>query len=148
MKNGPPNAALRGAKEVPVFQQQGTNFPICNRLHAISHVFANSPRLLDFFFTPDRTELAWETAAETLRAAVLHLPDDDDVTLVRIALGIWLDSFHAKISDLYLGFSHQRSDDCARAIAVLAAVNGCICQSCRQRYQRASATRSVTSRDL
>lgn len=131
-----------------MFSRQDPEISICARLHAISHVFASSPCLLHFFFNEERTALRWGTAAATLRTANAHILDDGDVALVRVALSLWLDSRHARISDLYRGFGRGRFDDCLRAVECLAAVQGCDCQNCRQRLGATATADGATSRDL
>lgn len=64
-----------------MFQSQDPRIAICTRLHAISHVFASTPTLLDFFFNEYRTALAWGTASATLRNAERYLDIDDVVTV-------------------------------------------------------------------
>jgi len=131
-----------------MFPRQDSEITICTRLHSISHHLANSPCLLDFFFDEDRRGLRWETASATLRTAGAHILDEGDVALVRVALSIWLDSHHARISDLYRGFGHGRFDDCLRAVECLAATQGCDCQACRVRLAPASAASNAMFEDL
>lgn len=131
-----------------MFPRQDLEIVICNRLHAISHLFAGSPCLLDFFFDEDRRGLRWGSASATLRTADAHILDGGDLALVRVALSIWLDSHHARISDLYRGFGHGRFDDCLRAVECLAASQGCDCQTCRERLAPAPAADDAASKDL
>ena len=131
-----------------MFPRQDPETAICTRLHAISHLFAGSPCLLHFFFSEDRRSLRWGTASATLRAADAHILDGGDLALVRVALSIWLDSHHARISDLYRGFGHGRFDDCLRAVECLAASQGCDCETCLERLAPSPAADDATSEDL
>ena len=104
----------------------------CNRHHAISLLFANDPDLLNFFFTPNRQQLTWGSARRTMRWAVNCL-DSQQATLVRIALGIWLERGRCSFVEAYRGLGVSGFETFLRALELLSSTGGCSCPSCGQR---------------
>lgn len=107
-------------------------FPVCNRHHAISLLLANDPILLNFLFLQCRRELNFGTAERTLRVARRHL-NEQEVLLVRLALGIWLESGRVSFVDAYRGLGDTHFEGFLRALELLHSTSGCGCPACGRR---------------
>ena len=111
---------------------QVPEFSVCNRHHAISLLLANDPNLLNFLFLPCRRELSFATPRRTLRVARRYL-DDQQVLLVRLALGMWLESGRVSFFDAYRGLGDSHFEAFLRALELLHSTSGCGCPCCGRR---------------
>ena len=125
-------------------QSQDPVFPECNRHHAISILLANDPDLLNFLFSWCRRELAFGTAARTLRVAGRYF-DRHQILLVRIALAIWEEKGRVSFVDAYKGLNDSRFETFLRALERLYGTEGCQCADCIQRHLAWSNEHRVTN---
>lgn len=104
----------------------------CSRLHAISHIFADDPHLLNFLFTGDRSELNWPRETAVRMADRMAGFDTQHAILIRVALDLWSDTRYTRLSTLY-SLSDNRLDSVVRALLFLNTTRGCGCPLCRRR---------------
>lgn len=88
----------------------------CIRHRAISVLLANDPRLLEFLFHPCRSRLA--RSAATLRRSAGAFSSGQQI-LVRIALDIWDDAGHVRLSDVVYRLDPVRFEAFLLALEVL-----------------------------
>jgi len=107
---------------------------ICRRHRAISLLLGNDPAVLDFLFDRNRTCL--NDASETIRkeASLLSPPEE---LLAKIALDIWDESGHAKLTETYRILPDYRYECFMLAMEYLGttAYNGCKYLRCRASNQ-------------
>ena len=116
----------------------------CSRLHAISHIFADDPEMLDFCFTPDRYGLNEAREKTVRRADTMDGIDFEKAILVRVAMDLWADTKYTRLSTLY-SLSNHRLDSVVRALMFLNTTGGCGCPRCRRRPSPSTEPRATTS---
>jgi len=104
---------------------------VCNRKHSISLLFSNDSDLLEFFFTPGREAMAWDSPSEA--AFVTGMMKRERAILVRVALDIWNSTGFSRLPEIYQVLGSERFEAFTLAMEQLWARRGCHCLGCIQR---------------
>ena len=115
-----------------MYQYEALETTACSVLHAISHVFANDPQIIDFLFSTDRSELNWPRDKTVRRADRLDGIDREQAILARVTVDLWDAMRYTRLSTL-TSLSAERLEGVCRALLFLNATRGCACRLCSRR---------------
>jgi len=104
----------------------------CQRVHAISWIFAYEPSMVNFFFNEARTGINWTSPGQMRRYAKGHF-DNSQIALVELALDIWFGTRLSRTDDLLRGISPWLFEAVSMALALLVQNGGCDCPNCGHR---------------
>ena len=114
---------------------------ICNRHHAISLLFPNSPEILHFFFEADRSDIRWKDI-RTLRRWAERSFDESESLLIDLALDIWFETRRVRAVDLSTGVLGPLQLEAAfNALALMLTAESCMCLNCLRRFCMIAAKR-------